>query len=413
MSGPGSPTATPPAASAAAVNAENAQTLPRAAPAPCATCPQEVVRIGIFFDGTGNNKDKDIPTNSTTNVAKLWTIYIHDEAKLARAYYHGVGSEGGLETFFGGAFGAGGKSRIERHIEIVSEFFTRGTNGVAVDKVVDVYGFSRGAALARDFINEIRNRGVPDRTQPPEKYEYIYAGPEMPPVSVPVYPRIRGIRAGVMGIFDTVSSFGLAGNNVDVGYNFTVDQFYIHKVIHLIAEDETRSNFPVQSIRGRDAQGPEPLPHEGTRMIELALPGAHSNIGGGYAPDEQGRGNELAHVALKIMHTESTGNTGDAPMLGLDAIPWPHAIPGELASKHAEYMAGRPEPTQARYLHSFPAAQYTAFQAQREAMDAWKWLKARYIHRQEVGWHYSSWGNKNDDQRTVYYDVARGTRGQP
>ena len=88
MSGRGTLPARPPAASAAQMNAENAQTLPRAAPAPCATCPQEIVRIGIFFDGTGNNKEKDIATTSATNVAKLWTIYIHDEAKLARADQH-------------------------------------------------------------------------------------------------------------------------------------------------------------------------------------------------------------------------------------------------------------------------------------------------------------------------------------
>ncbi len=414
MSGPGTLPARPPAASAAQANAENAQTLPRAAPGACATCPQEVVRIGVFFDGTGNNKEVDIPKQRTTNVAKLWYVYIHDESKLARAYYHGVGSSGGLDSFFGGAFGADGKARVMRQIEIVSEFFTRGTNGVAADKVIDVYGFSRGAAQARDFINEIRNRGIPDRTQPPEKYDDVYVGFDMPPVQVPVYPRIRGIRAGVMGIFDTVSSFGLAGNNVDIGYNFTVDPFYIQKVIHLVAEDETRANFCVQSIRGEDAQGPEPLPGEGTRMIEMAIPGAHSDVGGGYEPVEQGRGHELAHVALKIMHTESTSNTGDAPMLGLDAIPWPHAIPAELASKHAEYMAARPAATQTRYLHTFPSAEFTALQAQREALDSWKWLKAGYIHRQVVVWNSpSSWGNKNDDQRTVYYDVPRGTRGAP
>lgn len=413
MSGPGTLPTMPPAASAAQADAENAQTLPRAAPGACATCPQEVVRIGIFFDGTGNHKDKDEATNSTTNVAKLWCVYQHDEAKLARAYYHGVGSAGWYD-FLGKIGGAGGKSRVERHLEIASAFFTRDSNGAAVEKVIDVYGFSRGAAIARDFINEVRNRGLPDREQPPESYEYVDMGPDMPPVRVPVYPRIRGVRAGVMGIFDTVSSFGIGGNNVDIGYNFTVDQFYIHKVIHLIAEDETRSNFCLQSIRGEDAQGPEPLPHEGTRMIELALPGAHSDIGGGYAPTDQGRDPELSHVALKIMHTESTTNSGDAPMLGLDAIPWAHAIPDALATKHAEYMSDRPAATQTRFLHTFPTADFTTYQNQRVALDSWKWLKEKYIHRQVVVWNQvGSWGNSNDDQRTVYYDVARGTRGQP
>jgi hypothetical protein len=407
VSEPGTLPPPPPAATAARINAENAQTLPRAAPGVCTTCPEDLVRIGIFFDGTGNNMSKDIGTQSTTNVAKLWTIYKHDESKLARAYYHGVGSEGGLDAFFGGAFGAGGKFRIARHIEIVSEFFTRDTNGVAPDKIIDVYGFSRGAALARDFINEVRNRGVPDKTQPPEGWLWEDRGPDMPQERVPVYPRIRGIRAGVMGLFDTVSSFA-AG---DAGFDFTVDHSYVHKVIHLIAEDEVRSHFSVQSIRGEDAEGPEPLPNEGTRMIELALPGAHSDVGGGYAPGYQGRDQELAHIALKIMHTESTGNTGDAPMLGLDAIPWPHAIPGDLQALHDTYMGERPEPTKTRYLHTFPTAEYDKHVAARQKLASWIALRAKYIHKQEVGWSPGSWGNRQSNQRRVFYDAARGTRG--
>lgn len=407
MSGRGALPARPPAASAAQMNAEDAQTLPRAAPTPCATCPQEIVRIGIFFDGTGNNKEKDVATASATNVAKLWNVYRHDESKLARAYYHGVGSSGGtLDTIFGGAFGAGGKSRIERHLQICSEFFTRGTNGEAVEKRIDLYGFSRGAALARDFANEVKNRGIEDRTRPPERYETIYAG-EGPPVQIPVYPRVRGVKVCFVGVFDTVSSFGMPGNNTDIGYNFTVDDSYIGKTVHLISEDELRGNFSLQSIRGKDAQGPEPLP---ANCLEEAFPGVHSDVGGGYAPDEQGRQPELAHIPLKRMHEESVAF--EVPMDPLNDGVGPHEIPGPLQALYEQYRSESAPLLQGRYLQSLEPAEYTPVAAQRQQLPAWIELRAKYIHRQEFAWTSpSAWGNSNREQRKVFYNPARGLRG--
>ena len=35
----------------------------------------EVVHIGLFFDGTGNNKETDEPHNSQSNVARLYEAY--------------------------------------------------------------------------------------------------------------------------------------------------------------------------------------------------------------------------------------------------------------------------------------------------------------------------------------------------
>ncbi|HBI8622179.1 TPA: DUF2235 domain-containing protein, partial [Escherichia coli] len=35
----------------------------------------EELRIGIFFDGTNNNKDRDAPKHAHSNVARLYDIF--------------------------------------------------------------------------------------------------------------------------------------------------------------------------------------------------------------------------------------------------------------------------------------------------------------------------------------------------
>ena len=49
----------------------------------------------------------------------------------------------------GGLFGSGGKSRIEEMHDILTENWEDG------DQVIDIIGFSRGAALAVHFANKI------------------------------------------------------------------------------------------------------------------------------------------------------------------------------------------------------------------------------------------------------------------
>ena len=82
----------------------------------CARCEQRLV-LGIFFDGTGNNRDADLPRFAHSNVARLYAAYPNalDEG-YGRVYIPGVGTpfdevrdKGGT---LGNAFGAGGEARI-------------------------------------------------------------------------------------------------------------------------------------------------------------------------------------------------------------------------------------------------------------------------------------------------------------
>jgi hypothetical protein len=309
----------PTAKGQAMLNAESAQTIPRAAPGATAECPKGRINIGIFFDGTGNNNEGggDYKSESETNVVKLHKVYERDGVLCEKAYFAGVGSVWWTKIY-GGFTGAGGKSRIKKGYDEVVKFFNKNNNPYALQKVVDCYGFSRGAAQARDFVNRILQIEVPNHKEKPTGKEYVVIDPELPPIEIPIYPRMPGVKVRFLGIFDTVASFGIPGNNTDVGYNFYVNGKRVERTAHAIAEDEWRTLFPLQSIKsGKNV----PLPGN---MVEKSFPGAHSDVGGGYAPEKAktryyggmygspvttvttpAKTNHLSRIPLKWMYDQS------------------------------------------------------------------------------------------------------------
>lgn len=132
---------------------------------------------------------------------------------------------------------------------------------------IDVFGFSRGAAQARVFVNWL--------------HEFMLGRGEL--FGVPSYVRM-------LGLFDTVSSVGrteVAGSHGHSDWALAED-LPIHpdvkNCVHFVALHELRTNFPCDSI----------LPAEDAVLppgwCEHFYPGAHSDVGGGYAPGEQGKG---------------------------------------------------------------------------------------------------------------------------
>ena len=227
------------------------------------------------FDGTNNNKDIDLgrhaDKNGPTNVAILYDIY-----KSERKHYeHGVGTK--WEGLFGGAFGLGGQQRTRSMLKALK------ANIKAGDCTVDIIGFSRGAALARNFANEALNK----------------------------YPKLT-IRW--MGVFDTVASFGLPGNGNNVGYNFNISN-RVKRVYHVVASQsqkggEYRKNFPVTSIY------PTGQPPRNSSHMEVFVNGAHSDIGGGYhLYDDKGMRkfkedfrSHIPNYTLKLMHQDGVSH---------------------------------------------------------------------------------------------------------
>jgi len=124
-------------------------------------------------------------------------------------------------------------------------------NFKAGDEVIDIIGFSRGSALALEFANTIYDDGV-------EKD------------SSRIKPEIRFI-----GIWDTVASFGLPGNNVNLGYNLHVPP-NADRTYHAIALDERRQSFPVTHVIADALEG-----RNDRHVYEVWFRGFHSDIGGG------------------------------------------------------------------------------------------------------------------------------------
>jgi|GEM_PF-1852322 len=204
------------------------------------------------FDGTGNDMFNDrgylernnllrrrdqVATGGPSNPALLFRMYQGPN----KAYAAGVGTR--WEGIAGLAFGLGGAERMGSMMEHFEEFYQDGKG----DCIVDLTGYSRGAASARAFANRIRSRH---------------------PAAI-----IRW-----MGLFDTVASTGLPGNGINLGYDLTIPE-NTGRVIHIVAAQsiyggEHRANFPSDSIFVTG------MPPPGTRHSELFIHGSHGDIGG-------------------------------------------------------------------------------------------------------------------------------------
>ncbi|HFT8006137.1 DUF2235 domain-containing protein [Burkholderia sp. EMB26] len=161
---------------------------------------------------------------------------------------------------------------------------------------VNVFGFSRGAAGARVFVNRLINTWAPAG---------MIAG------SIPY-------EVNFLGIFDTVASVGLPDTataavnllDLDGHWAWTAEGALnipasVKKCVHFFSIHEQRMSFPLDSIREKQA-----YPVGAPRRIEVAYPGVHSDVGGGYALNEEGKsrdgdGSKLSQIALHNMYIEA------------------------------------------------------------------------------------------------------------
>lgn len=97
----------------------------------CLTC-QVQLRVAVFFDGTGNNLNADVPTNEHSNVAKLFRSHLDNDpgAGIYALYVPGLGTYfkdiGDPGEEWGAAFGKMGEPRLawamERIDQIVAKY---------------------------------------------------------------------------------------------------------------------------------------------------------------------------------------------------------------------------------------------------------------------------------------------------
>lgn len=265
------------------------------------------LRIGLFFDGTRNNalnlaRGRGEPhrppqprppgshaadaspyqsritssfDNGLTNVARLHSLYPDGRMEPVATpsisiYIEGSGTRDGQpDDLLGLAFGVGAtgvRAKIRRALEVqlpaaLAQLALRWQAPLRGIRV-DLFGFSRGAAAARDVANQVAGWGS-------AHWQGLLreAGFRVDPAFSLPQPVI-----GFIGLFDTVVT--VSGHGSEAPPRLHLPAGIAGKVLQLAARDEHRHHFALTTV------APE---HE-----EILLPGVHANIGGGHDQNEEG-----------------------------------------------------------------------------------------------------------------------------
>ena len=318
------------------------------------------VYLGVFFDGTGNNKynvearkkgeismekakERDYASYfaNYSNIARLWNLYKKDyisdnktnkKTYYTRAYIEGIGTKRGMPDDMIGS----GMGRLERGIlgkvgdayqEVIKEFkkdkIPSGKKKNHLEKtvphidelVIDIFGFSRGAAVARHFANIVNTAFEPEREerywsisqkdfayrkikrQPPggsfgkalEKAGFplgdtvikirfiglfdtvaaVTSNAEMAPIIIGAMDGlvIRNISKGIAEVIIGADGLSTAAQNCNNG-NIQLSLANVNaQIAHITASDEYRANFVLNRV---------------SKGYEMRMCGVHSDIGGGY-----------------------------------------------------------------------------------------------------------------------------------
>jgi hypothetical protein len=243
------------------------------------------------FDGTWQDAKKDDDPTTKTNVFRFFDAY-HRNAGTNDQYIPGIGTRfDAIGKILGGAFGLGELPRLLKTYDELCK------NWVGGDTVIDIVGFSRGAATTLDFCHIIQDRGI--------------RRPGTDDVVEPT-PQIR-----FLGVWDIVAAFGLAflGNQLNVGHHLDLPKANLKFCFHAMALDERRPSFLNTRLAG---------------ACEVWFRGVHSDIGGG-------NGNQVANdVTLRWMMSKAKAahlpiKDSDIPKIPAAAVLEPkHSIKDKL-----------------------------------------------------------------------------------
>lgn len=238
--------------------------------------------------------------NGPTNVVKLFDLYQEQKdieggrkTLTLKAYEAGAGTKSGeKDSILGAATGLGETGvpeQVKRLFRALAELAKVRLGGDFISELsLDLFGFSRGAAAARHAAHQILKGADGQLAE-------AFRGQGLK------WPDKVSIR--FVGLFDTVagivnfSSLDLsAGNDQNDPVELYLDPDKVGHVVHLVAADEKRTNFALNSVKSTDGSLP-------ANFREIVLPGAHSDVGGGY-PDLQTE-ELLLHPTLTIRGSET------------------------------------------------------------------------------------------------------------
>lgn len=302
---------------------------------------QQYINIGVFFDGTDNNRYRDEPLQSHTNIVKLFNAHKSADGQgwmqapgHYRIYVPGLGTpfpenNEWRETMEGKAFGKGGQARILYALLEVYNAVYR-----TFDQNKKKFNDKDIAAKLKQYTREI-DTGDPlsDAHEPRPDRRSWFKGlsdeldialrlarkdrplPKIPKISLSVFGFSRGAMqarafcywfndllakdgtfAGMpasiefLGLFDCVASTGMSQSAAETTPAFWADGHWawanetlsplpacVEQTVHFSGGHEQRRNFPLTRVQGKN-------------VTEVIYPGVHADVGGGYAPGDHGRG---------------------------------------------------------------------------------------------------------------------------
>ncbi|MGE7993253.1 T6SS phospholipase effector Tle1-like catalytic domain-containing protein [Pseudomonas sp. NPDC089554] len=255
--------------------------------------PTITLRVGVFFDGTGNNQSNSpmncVPPspeqtaqggsyiNSVTNIGHLYDRYERTIGALPtgsreaflKLYVEGIATKEGQPdstySWYTGMGEWGVRARAEQAAKSLAEQLQAALAERQVKVaglMFDLFGFSRGAAAARHFANDLLKAGDSLLAQALSEHSALF---------VADFDWQSGLSVSFVGLFDTVAAIvdPIAGDfspanekndNLQLGLDATFE-----KVVQLVAGDEHRVNYPL--VRTSN---------------DIVLPGCHADVGGGY-----------------------------------------------------------------------------------------------------------------------------------
>ncbi len=272
-------------------------------------------RIAIFFDGTGNRHD----VTYQTNVVLMSRAVAHrcaDGRPQIVQYYPGVGSGRGsnwvsrnLDTLLGSMLALG-------IVDILAEAFRHLAFSYEPGDEIHVYGFSRGAFMARLFVGLIRCSGIPPRRNVGMISTAVARFVSRHPATAPDHPDSWAFRAAFapytatsveeqadrlaqggesilleisyVGLWDTVRSIVLPqrmpGSKDHPDRPFLFHDLCLSRMVrsarHAMALDERRrlySPVPWSNLEDLNTRMGDPLrPYQ-----QQWFPGDHGSVGGG------------------------------------------------------------------------------------------------------------------------------------
>jgi len=229
----------------------------------CASQPKSIevkkeTKVVVYgFDGTSQN----IRHGSKTNVFRFLLAHHKANENAVSAYSGGVGTEKSFKfnvsNIPGLISGEGGRAIIEDMYKQLVHNYKQGRTGIVI------VGFSRGAAISREFAHVIKDRGDP----------LLYEKGKEPRGAAP--------EIQFMALFDTVYSFGSPAGKKDLEYRKSIAP-NVRAVAHATASEEKRNTFDLWSIHEKEEllNTTPPTQNGGKYRAEKEYYAGHDDVGG-------------------------------------------------------------------------------------------------------------------------------------